>query len=95
MYGNNILKSGLGRITESTPQYQGVIIYSMSDLPLVSSAHVVDILSYIRYNKLPSNMCMFTCYCVSYPQNLQFVYGVSVLSFVNPKLKIVFLLEHS
>ena len=36
VYGNNILKSGLGRITESTPQYQGVIIYSMSDLPLVS-----------------------------------------------------------
>ena len=30
------MKSGLGRITENTPQYQGVIVYSMSDLPLVS-----------------------------------------------------------
>jgi ribosome biogenesis protein Nip4 len=26
--------SGLGRITDDTPQYQGVIVYSMSDLPL-------------------------------------------------------------
>ena len=31
-----MLKSGLGRITENTPQYQGVIVYSMNDLPLVS-----------------------------------------------------------
>ena len=37
LYGNHILKSGLGRITDSTPQYQGVVVYSMSDLPLVSS----------------------------------------------------------
>ena len=36
LYGNHILKSGLGRITENTPQYQGVIVYSMNDLPLVS-----------------------------------------------------------
>ncbi|XP_015765122.1 PREDICTED: 60S ribosome subunit biogenesis protein NIP7 homolog isoform X1 [Acropora digitifera] len=34
LYGNHILKASLGRITENTPQYQGVIIYSMSDLPL-------------------------------------------------------------
>jgi len=34
LYGHNVLKSGLGRITESTPQYQGVIIFSMSDVPL-------------------------------------------------------------
>ncbi|XKL68703.1 hypothetical protein PGB90_006472 [Kerria lacca] len=34
LYGHNILKSGLARITESTPQYQGVVIYSMSDVPL-------------------------------------------------------------
>lgn len=36
LYGHNILKSGLGRITESTTQYQGVIVFSMSDVPLVS-----------------------------------------------------------
>uniref|UniRef100_A0A7S2S5A9 60S ribosome subunit biogenesis protein NIP7 homolog n=1 Tax=Eucampia antarctica TaxID=49252 RepID=A0A7S2S5A9_9STRA len=34
LYGNNILKSGLARITESTPQYAGVVVYNMSDLPL-------------------------------------------------------------
>uniref|UniRef100_U5EUJ5 60S ribosome subunit biogenesis protein NIP7 homolog n=1 Tax=Corethrella appendiculata TaxID=1370023 RepID=U5EUJ5_9DIPT len=34
LYGNHITKSGLGRITENTPQYQGVIVYSMNDLPL-------------------------------------------------------------
>ncbi|XP_060110394.1 60S ribosome subunit biogenesis protein NIP7 homolog isoform X1 [Heteronotia binoei] len=36
LYGNHILKSGLGRITESTAQYQGVVVYSMADVPLVS-----------------------------------------------------------
>lgn len=35
LYGNHVMKSGLGRITENTPQYQGVVMYSMSDLPLV------------------------------------------------------------
>uniref|UniRef100_A0A3B4DBE2 60S ribosome subunit biogenesis protein NIP7 homolog n=2 Tax=Pygocentrus nattereri TaxID=42514 RepID=A0A3B4DBE2_PYGNA len=34
LYGNHIMKSGLGRITENTPQYQGVVVYSMADVPL-------------------------------------------------------------
>eukprot|EP00127_Corallochytrium_limacisporum_P003332 Clim_evm21s148 gene=Clim_evmTU21s148 len=34
LYGNNVLKAHLGRITENTPQYQGVVIFSMSDIPL-------------------------------------------------------------
>ncbi|XP_048885996.1 60S ribosome subunit biogenesis protein NIP7 homolog [Brienomyrus brachyistius] len=34
LYGNHILKSGLGRITENTEQYQGVVVYSMADVPL-------------------------------------------------------------
>jgi 60S ribosome subunit biogenesis protein NIP7 len=34
LYGHHVLKSGLGRITDDTPQYTGVIVYSMSDLPL-------------------------------------------------------------
>ena len=50
LYGNHVLKSGLGRITENTPQYvlylfaqvvansklryQGVVVMSMSDIPL-------------------------------------------------------------
>ncbi|EHB09888.1 60S ribosome subunit biogenesis protein NIP7-like protein [Heterocephalus glaber] len=33
-YGNHVLKSGLGRITENTSQYQGVVVYSMADIPL-------------------------------------------------------------
>ena len=36
LYGNHVLKSGLGRITDNTPQYQGVVVYSMGDVPLVS-----------------------------------------------------------
>lgn len=34
LYGNHILKSGLERITMKTGQYQGVIIYSINNLPL-------------------------------------------------------------
>lgn len=34
LYGNHVLKSGLGRITEGTEKYQGVVVYSMSDIPL-------------------------------------------------------------
>ncbi|XP_044902102.1 60S ribosome subunit biogenesis protein NIP7 homolog isoform X3 [Felis catus] len=34
LYGNHVLKSGLGRITENTCQYQGVVVYSMADVPL-------------------------------------------------------------
>jgi len=35
LYGHNVLKSGLGRISENTKKYDGVVIYSMNDLPLV------------------------------------------------------------
>ncbi|KAK9811023.1 hypothetical protein WJX73_007258 [Symbiochloris irregularis] len=34
LYGNNILKSALGRITEFTPAHTGVLVLSMSDIPL-------------------------------------------------------------
>ena len=34
LYGNNALKSGLARITESTPQYAGVVVYNLADIPL-------------------------------------------------------------
>ena len=33
-HGNNVTKAGLAKITEGTPQYGGVIVYSMSDVPL-------------------------------------------------------------
>ncbi|XP_056267268.1 60S ribosome subunit biogenesis protein NIP7 homolog [Pseudoliparis swirei] len=34
LYGNHVLKAGLGRITDNTMQYQGVVVYSMMDVPL-------------------------------------------------------------
>ncbi|CAG0881152.1 unnamed protein product [Cyprideis torosa] len=34
LYGHHVVKSGLGRITEATSQYQGVVVLSMADLPL-------------------------------------------------------------
>uniref|UniRef100_T1JEE3 60S ribosome subunit biogenesis protein NIP7 homolog n=1 Tax=Strigamia maritima TaxID=126957 RepID=T1JEE3_STRMM len=34
LYGHHVMKSGLGRITEATTRYQGVVVYSMNDLPL-------------------------------------------------------------
>lgn len=45
LYGHNVLKSGLGRITESTTQYQGVILFSMSDVPLVNI--IIHIILYL------------------------------------------------
>lgn len=35
LYGNHVLKAHLGRITEDTPEHQGVVVFSMSDVPLV------------------------------------------------------------
>jgi len=46
LYGHNVLKSGLGRITESTTQYQGVIVFSMSDVPLVNIIIIYEIFIY-------------------------------------------------
>ena len=34
LYGNHVLKAGLGRITEDCPKYQGIVIYNMADVPL-------------------------------------------------------------
>ncbi|KAK9303281.1 hypothetical protein QLX08_005040 [Tetragonisca angustula] len=34
LYGHHISKSGLSRITENTPQYQGVVIFSTNNIPL-------------------------------------------------------------
>ncbi|KNC49238.1 60S ribosome subunit biogenesis protein NIP7 [Thecamonas trahens ATCC 50062] len=34
LYGNHVLKAGLGRITDGTPKNQGVVVYNMQDVPL-------------------------------------------------------------
>jgi len=36
LYGNHVLKAHLGRMTEDIPEHQGVVVYSMNDIPLVS-----------------------------------------------------------
>jgi ribosome biogenesis protein Nip4 len=35
LYGNHVLKAHVGRITQDTPEHQGVVVFSMSDIPLV------------------------------------------------------------
>lgn len=34
LYGNHVTKQGMARMTESTPQYAGVVVFNMSDIPL-------------------------------------------------------------
>jgi 60S ribosome subunit biogenesis protein NIP7 len=34
MYGSHVSRAGLGRITEDTPQYQGVAVFNMADVPM-------------------------------------------------------------
>lgn len=34
LYGNNVNKAGLARITDGIPQYGGVVVYSMADVAL-------------------------------------------------------------
>lgn len=34
LYGNHVLKAGLGRITENTEQGSGVVVYNMNDMPM-------------------------------------------------------------
>jgi 60S ribosome subunit biogenesis protein NIP7 len=34
MYGNHVLKGGLGKITDSINRNDGVVVFSMSDVPL-------------------------------------------------------------
>lgn len=36
LYGNHVVKAHLGRMTEDIPEHQGVVIFSMNDVPLVS-----------------------------------------------------------
>lgn len=45
LYGNHVLKAHLGRITEDTPEHQGVVVLSMQDVPLgfgVTARSTVD-----------------------------------------------------
>ena len=35
LYGGNVLKAHVGRWSEDCPEHQGVVVYSMNDMPLV------------------------------------------------------------
>lgn len=60
LYGHHILKSGLGRITENTPRYSGVIVLSMSDVPLVSTVSIILILYCgFRFAETHEFVCLF------------------------------------
>ena len=37
LYGNNVLKAHVGRISDDTPEHQGVVVFAMNDTPLVRS----------------------------------------------------------
>lgn len=37
LYGNHVLKAHVGRISEDTPEHQGVVIYAMNDAALVGT----------------------------------------------------------
>ncbi len=34
LYGNHITKAAMARMTQNTPQYQGVVVYSFADVPI-------------------------------------------------------------
>lgn len=35
LYGHNVLKAHVAKMTEDVPEHQGVVVYSSSDIPLV------------------------------------------------------------
>eukprot|EP00667_Euglena_gracilis_P022244 EG_transcript_24674 len=59
LYGNNITRAGLGRITQGTPRYQGVIVYNMADIPLgfgvtaqaTAACHKLETNAYILFHE--------------------------------------------
>ncbi|KAJ1678931.1 ribosome biosynthesis protein nip7 [Spiromyces aspiralis] len=45
LYGNHIVKAHIGRVTEDTPEHQGVVVFSMADIPMgfgVTARSTVD-----------------------------------------------------
>jgi 60S ribosome subunit biogenesis protein NIP7 len=51
LYGNHVVKAHLGRITEDTPEHQGVVVYSMNDIPLVRCCYTLPLASSNRVIK--------------------------------------------
>lgn len=49
LYGNHVAKAHLGRITEDTPEHQGVVVFSMNDTPLVGISFLLASITTILY----------------------------------------------
>ena len=47
LYGNHVAKAHLGRITEDTPEHQGVVVFNMNDIPLVRAYAALYDLAYV------------------------------------------------
>jgi 60S ribosome subunit biogenesis protein NIP7 len=68
LYGNHVVKAHLGRITEDTPEHQGVVIFSMNDTPLgfgVTAKSSVDSrkldpTGILVYNQACAHPCTYT-----------------------------------
>jgi ribosome biogenesis protein Nip4 len=50
------MKSGLGRISESTSKYQGVVVYNMADVPLVIDFFTQNINSDIHFSHIDTRV---------------------------------------
>ena len=74
LYGNNVLKAHLGRITENTPKYHGVVFYSMSDVPLGKPLFHSSFFKHIL-----SNILMIIKLMIS--QNYDFIFYILSRSF--------------
>ena len=49
LYGNHVLKAHLAKMTEDTPEHQGVIIYSSSDIPMVQILFIYILIFLYRF----------------------------------------------
>ncbi|KAB0368243.1 hypothetical protein FD755_020009, partial [Muntiacus reevesi] len=87
LFGNLVVNSGLGGITENTSQFQEVLVYSMADIPLdcrkvdpmaIVVVHLADIGEYVWHEEtLNLNEIILRMYgCVEGPGFVSFVCGL-------------------
>jgi UPF0113 PUA domain len=65
LYGNHVLKAHVGRITQDTPEHQGVVVYSMSDIPLVYGLKKLIYLGIWSYGEVNYGFEKVGAYCDS------------------------------
>lgn len=55
LYGGNVLKAHVGRWSEDCPEHQGVVVYSMNDMPLVSKKKKINFFIFLFFYFLSSS----------------------------------------